>query len=288
MECEKQIAILMATYNGGKYIREQIDSIVNQTFNNWHLYIRDDGSYDNTISIIKEYCKVYNNITLIHDALGTLGCRDQFLYLLKIVNADYYMFCDQDDKWFYDKIEKSYKFIQYVESENPGMPILIGSDSSMCGPNLEVINKSCWDHLHIHPRKFLNINGIYVYPFITGASMILNKKVRDILPPIPEGCPKNRPMYDWWILINAYKLGIVELLEEPTRFYRQHANNVSGGLDKLDSSYLHKLGKISSIYKVNRIRANVLKKIGYGSILKYYIYKVIFLLKMVTYKVNKR
>ena len=59
-----ELAILMATYNGGRYIREQIDSIINQTYNGWHLYIRDDGSNDNTLAIINEYCQKYENITL--------------------------------------------------------------------------------------------------------------------------------------------------------------------------------------------------------------------------------
>ena len=283
-----EIAILMATYNGERYIREQIDSIINQTYSDWHLYIRDDGSSDNTIDIIKLYCQKYNNITLIQDSLGGLGCRDQFLHLLKIIDADYYMFCDQDDKWFIDKIEKSYNLIKQVEAKKPGLPVLIGSDCSMCGPELEIVNNSCWEHLRVRPIKFLNKNGIYVYPFVTGASMILNKKVREIIPPIPDGCPKNRPMYDWWVLINAYKYGIVELLEEPTRYYRQHANNVSGGLDKLDTSYIHKLGKLGSIYQSNKIRAKVLKKIGYGSILKYYFYKMYFLIQMMTYKADKK
>lgn len=279
-----ELAILMATYNGGRYIREQIDSIINQTYNGWHLYIRDDGSNDNTLAIINEYCQKYENITLIQDNMGGLGCRDQFLHLMKVVDADYYMYCDQDDKWFLDKIEKSLNLIQKVEKEDPGKPVLIGSDCAMCGPNLEVVCPSCWEHLRIDPRKFLTKNGIYVYPFITGASMIFNKKANDLVPPIPEGCPKNRPMYDWWLLINVYKNGIVELLEEPTRYYRQHANNVSGGIDKLDTSYIHKLARLGNVLKTNKIRADVLEKIGYGSIVKYYFFKMIYLFKMITYK----
>lgn len=67
-----ELAILMATYNGGRYIREQIDSIINQTYNGWHLYIRDDGSNDNTLAIINEYRQKYENITLIQDNMGGL------------------------------------------------------------------------------------------------------------------------------------------------------------------------------------------------------------------------
>lgn len=278
------LAILLATYNGGQFIKEQIDSIINQTYSDWELYIRDDGSTDNTLDIICQYQNNYKNIHLITDSLGGLGTRDQFLHLLEIVDAEYYMFCDQDDKWFLDKIQKSLARIKEVEKVNPEKAVIIGSDCAMCGPDFEVINPSCWDHLRIEPRKFLTRNGIYVYPFITGAAMILNRKVKDILPPIPQNCPKNRPMYDWWILINVFKFGTVELLEEPTRYYRQHANNVSGGIDKLDTSYMNKLSKFKKVFRNNQTRGEILKLIGYGSLVKYYFYKAVYLSKMISYK----
>lgn len=158
----------------------------------------------------------------------------------------------------------------------------------MCGPNLEVINQSCWDHLRIDPKKFLTYNGICVYPFITGASMILNRAARDIIPPIPAGLPKNRPMYDWWVLIQVYKHGIVDLLEEPTRYYRQHNNNVSGGIEKLNNSYWHKLRHIKKIIEANKTRAKVLTAIGYRPMIKYWFFKAVYLCKMMNYKHSKK
>lgn len=283
MQGLRQVAILMATYNGEKYIQYQIDSIIAQTEKSWHLYIRDDGSTDKTISIIKKYQLDYNNITLLEDNKGCLGVRDQFLYMLHVIDADYYMFCDQDDVWFPDKIEKSIKKIEEIESKFPNKAVLIGSDCAMCGSELEVVNPSCWDHLRINPREFLTMNGIYVYPFITGASMILNRRVKEILPVLPDGLPKNRPMYDWWILINTFKYGVVDLLVEPTRYYRQHSANVSGGIDKLNTSYLSKFGKIGNVLKANQTRAKVLRKIGYSPI-RYYFFKMIYLAKMMSYK----
>lgn len=283
MKGVNDIAILMATYNGGKYICEQIDSLLRQTYKEWTLYVRDDGSKDNTLDVIKEYQKEHKNIVLIEDDLGGLGTRDQFLHLFRIVEAGYYMFCDQDDVWFNDKIEKSLAKMKEVEEKYPGEAVLIGSDCAMCGPNLEVVNESCWDHLRIDPDKFLTKDGIYCYPYVTGASMILNKKVKEILPPLPEGLPYNRPMYDWWVLINAFKYGHVEFLKEPTRYYRQHNANVSGGVDKLNTSYLSKLGRIKKVLEANKIRAEALKKIGYSP-LRYYFFKQVYLLKMMTYK----
>lgn len=281
------ISILLATYNGDVYIEEQLNSIINQTYTNWKLYIRDDGSSDRTLEIIEQYRIQDPRIVLISDNLGNLGTRDQYLYLLSIVESEYYMFCDQDDVWCNDKIEKSLKYIRNLEGRYSHIPVLVGSDCYMCGPNLEIINKSCWDHLRIAPKKFLTKNGIFVYPFVTGASMIMNRTARDIIPPIPNGMPKNRPMYDWWVLIQVFKHGHVELIEESTRFYRQHSNNVSGGLDKLNTSYWHKIKKIKIIWRSNRTRLKVLKAMGYGPTLKYWFFKGLYLLKMMNYRHKK-
>lgn len=278
------IAILLATYNGEKYLESQIESLLSQNVNHWELYIRDDGSSDSTLEILRNYANRDSRIHILKDDLGTLGTRDQFLHLLNVIDADYYMFCDQDDVWLPDKIDKSLKKIQSVENNHPSKPILIGSDCYMCGPNLEIINISCWDHLRISPREFLTYEGICVYPFVTGASMILNKAAKKVIPPIPKDLPKKRPMYDWWVLINVFKFGIVELLEESTRYYRQHANNVSGGIEKLDNSYLHKIKKIKSVYHANKVRANVLKHIGFKPQIKYWFYKAYYFNKMLHYK----
>ena len=287
MENNCYLAILMATFNGSQFIKDQIESLLDQTFNKWDLYIRDDGSSDQTLSIIDSFVAKYENIHVIKDNIGCLGTRDQFLHLMKVIDADYYMFCDQDYVWFHDKIEKSINKMREVEAKCPGQAVLIGSDCAMCGPNLEVVNPSCWDHLRINPREFLTTNGICVYPFITGASMILNKKVKEILPALPNGLPNNRPMYDWWVLINTFKYGVVELLDESTRYYRQHSANVSGGIDKLNTSYLSKMGKFGNVLKANQTRAKVLRKIGYSPI-RYYFYKMVYLLKMMSYKHKQR
>lgn len=273
----------MATFNGSLFIKDQIESLLDQTFNKWDLFIRDDGSSDQTLSIIDSYATKYKNIHVVKDNIGCLGTRDQFLHLLKIIDADYYMFCDQDDVWFPDKIEKSINKMQEVEAKYLGEAVLVGSDCAICGPELEVVNPSCWDHLRINPVEFLTSNGIYVYPFITGASMILNKKVKEILPALPNGLPKNRPMYDWWVLINTFKYGVVDLIHEPTRYYRQHSANVSGGINKLNTSYLSKFCKFGKILKSNQTRARVLSMIGYSPI-KYYFYKMVYLSKMLSYK----
>jgi len=106
------IDILMATYNGEKYIENQILSLQQQTHKNWILYIRDDGSTDSTLEILENFSKNDNRIKIIKDSLGcNLGAGKNFLTLTKYSLSEYVIFCDQDDIWFERKLELLLKFM---------------------------------------------------------------------------------------------------------------------------------------------------------------------------------
>ena len=99
-----KIDILMATYNGGKYVEEQLKSIISQSYENWNLVIRDDGSSDNTLKILNEYSKNDKRIHIISDNKGNLGLVKNFEELMKRSTEEYIMFSDQDDVWVDNKI----------------------------------------------------------------------------------------------------------------------------------------------------------------------------------------
>jgi glycosyltransferase involved in cell wall biosynthesis len=110
------VDILMATYNGEKYIRQQLDSILSQTYEQWLLYIRDDGSTDNTVEIINNYIKKYpDKIILINDEKKGLGAKLNFGETMKFSKNDYTMFVDQDDVWMNYKISKSLDIMEKQE-----------------------------------------------------------------------------------------------------------------------------------------------------------------------------
>ena len=151
------IAILMSTYNGERYLREQIDSLLSQTNKDWILYIRDDGSTDGTVLIVKEYEREYPyKIVLLEDGLGNLGSGCSFMQLLSSVNSDYYMFCDQDDVWLSDKIEKTYLKLRTMESEDIGKSVVVFTDLYIVDKSLNIISNSLWEKCHRNPQNVFN------------------------------------------------------------------------------------------------------------------------------------
>lgn len=120
------IAVCLATYNGSKYLADQLDSIINQSFEDWHLYIRDDGSNDNTLEILYNYYRLYQNkITIINDYKGNLGYALNFVEISNYVKENYIAFSDQDDIWDISKLEKLYSVISKYDNTNP---IIVYSD----------------------------------------------------------------------------------------------------------------------------------------------------------------
>ena len=120
-ECKKnkkypKVIVLMSTYNGEQYIKEQIESILNQTYSNMELYIRDDGSKDQTVAILKKY----EQDGKLHFSQGkNMGFINSFFEVMRTSGeADYYAWCDQDDVWLPEKIERAVKELQKDKFEH--------------------------------------------------------------------------------------------------------------------------------------------------------------------------
>ena len=138
MNQDKIIEILMATYNGEKYISEQIDSIINQTCKNWKLLIRDDGSQDKTLEILEEYEKRDERINILRDIKGNLGFVKNFEELLKNSSEEFIMFSDQDDYWLENKLEVYSNELNKFSKEELEKPLLLHSNSFICDENLKI------------------------------------------------------------------------------------------------------------------------------------------------------
>ena len=216
-----RVSILLSAYNGSKYIKEQLDSIFNQTYKNIEIIVRDDGSSDNTIEILKSY-----NIKPIDTKinLGAMGSFEDLLkYALQNSNSDYFMFCDQDDVWDTKKVEKTLAKMEEMEKEFGNIPLLVHTDLEVVDEKLNTINSSFMNFQKINPgiNKFHNL---LIQNTITGCTVMINRKLAQKSLPIPNGVI----MHDWWIGLVASQFGKIGYVDESTIKYRQHTSNTIG------------------------------------------------------------
>lgn len=261
----------MATYNGEQYLGEQIDSLLAQTYKDWHLYIHDDGSKDSTIAVIKEYCQQHpDKISLLEYPSQEGACKN-FMSLLERVDAPYYMFCDQDDVWMPEKMETEMNLLESHEERGVSRPILIYSDLVVVDAQLSTINKSFFEYAGIHPEFLTTFNELGADNPVTGCTMLFNKAVKDILPsPF-----SNAIMHDAFITLCTLKAnGILSCLRTPLLLYRQHDSNTLGASDKSNHALAQRLYHWRRTIKLNKERFNMLRELDYGSFWKFIYYKL--------------
>ncbi|MGX5376814.1 glycosyltransferase family 2 protein [Ligilactobacillus sp. LYQ135] len=217
----------MSTFNGEKFIKKQIESIQKQTYENWTLYIHDDGSTDGTISILNEISKNDSRIKFSIEN-GKFGPKDAFLKLFDKIDADYYLFCDQDDIWKPDKIER---LITSINSYDNSLPLLIYSNLKCIDNNdEEVSNYSNFEKLiatDITKYDHFQMNNI------PGCTMMVNKALKNKFENAVGGIASQIDnsqiiMHDWWLVLIAATFGKIIHENKTLVLYRQHANNTVG------------------------------------------------------------
>lgn len=268
----KEIAILLATYNGGKFLKEQIDSLYAQSRKDWTLYIHDDGSTDNTPDIIKKYAQEHDNVVIL-DYPSQHGAKDNFFSMVDAVDASYYFFCDQDDKWLDNKIKTEMARMEQLERMNPESPIMVFSDVFVADEKLNIINRSLWKMSGAHIDFLATFEECGATPFVTGCTMLINRKAKEtIIHPTDKAT-----MHDAWITLCTLKAGgIISAVREPLLYYRQHGKNSLGASDESKRDWKYKLRNIKRIIKCDIAHWQMLKALGYGSIFKHIRYKFIY------------
>ena len=248
---KKEIAILMASYNGGAFIATQLDSILSQTYRNWKLYIHDDGSTDDTMNIIKKYVSKFPQKIFIVKGPRTGGAKYNFFYLMNEVNADYIMFSDQDDYWLPTKIEKTLKKLLELENNNPHIPVVTYTDLSVVDQNLKIISNkmSRYQALKMTNTHF---NKLMIQNVVTGCTMMINKACRDLAIKCKDY--DSIIMHDWWCALIASHFGKIGYLDEPLILYRQHGDNSVGAKKVYDIKYV-----ASKINHINKQKLSVIK-----------------------------
>lgn len=266
------IVILLATYNGCKFIRQQLDSLRNQTFTDWITYIRDDGSTDGTLGIIKEYVNLDPRFLLIFTETKNLGAKKSFFTLLSVINAQYYMFCDQDDIWLETKIEKSLETMKRIENLKNNNPVLVAVDAKVVDESLKVINASFWKFTKVDPQFLIKKKYLQIFNFAPGCTLMFNESLKKLVEPVPNKVL----MHDWWLLILAEKYGTISIVNEPLILYRQHSNNTLGA-NEVNKNYLFsKLKSLNQVFTDQRNHLEFLRDIDGISKIKYYKIKILY------------
>lgn len=216
---EEKVDILVATYNTKKeYLEKQLQSIIEQTYKNIHIYISDDCSTENeTIEILKEYEKKDERITLILQEKN-LGLNSNWEYLLKQSTAEYIMFSDHDDIWGKTKVEESVKKIKESQKD------LIYVNCEQINQDEETLHKDYFKYKNVPLIKGTSNTAISRCIGI-GCSQIITKKVKEKMLPFT----KNVVAHDWLASFIANENGGIDYIKEPLFKYRLHSSNIFGG-----------------------------------------------------------
>lgn len=221
-----RVLIMLSTYNGEKYLSEQLDSLYAQEGVEIHILVRDDGSKDDTIAILEEYNQIHHNITIFKDE--NIGATRSFHQLIQLAvfqfsGYDYYSFCDQDDVWYSDKLYTACRKLEAIEN----MYKLY-----FCDP--EVVDEYLFPKTSTNAVIRNNFYGNVVASHILGCTMVLNYSLLEIVALLSSNDICNHqeakiPLHDGWAALVAYALD-AGIVYDQTRHikYRQHGRNVVG------------------------------------------------------------
>jgi glycosyltransferase involved in cell wall biosynthesis len=222
------LVVVLATYNGGRYLRDQLDSLRAQSLTSWRLLVRDDGSKDETPSIIREYSLLDDRIHEIHDDNGHLGASGCFARLLEEAHrrgAKYVACSDQDDVWHPDRLKTSLKEIMATENkEGVRTPVLVSSDLAVVDEDLGEICSSFMKFENIANPSAPPLSTLLVQNHVVGCTLIANRALLDLALPVPA----EARMHDWWLALCAKAAGVLRYVPVATVKYRQHSGNVLG------------------------------------------------------------
>lgn len=270
----EKIIILLSTYNGELYIKEQLDSLINQQGVDIHIVVRDDGSSDNTVDIIGNFIAEYpDRITLIKGK--NMGVAKSFLWLMEyayhLPNCKYFAFCDQDDVWKDNKLKIAVERLSGSAADKPALFFSYYQLVDSLGNEMPTV----------HPELKLTLGETLVMNSSVGCTQVFN---RTLLKYALKNAIPTKILHDWWIYVVCQALqGDVYYEKTPLIYYRQHGHNVLGGKS------ISKLRKLWNwlFYKNERLNSSLAQAVlnGYQSEISKYQNSV-FCLNILTLAAN--
>lgn len=249
-------AIAMATFNGERYLREQLDSILGQTYRDLVCYIHDDGSTDGTPAILEEYRqRDPERIQILTYPPGG-SAKMNFWSLLHRIREPYLFFSDQDDVWLPGKVEQMMACMAEAEQKfGAEVPTAVFCDMKVVGEDLAVISDSFERYSGFDPAR-TELNELIVQNVAAGCSMLVNR-------PLIERALACRNygdvrMHDWWLMLNAAIYGKIIYINEPLVLYRQHGDNTLGAVEeKTPAAFFRSLKNLLSGRQIPETRERI-------------------------------
>lgn len=242
----------MAVYNGGAYLAEQIDSILGQSDGRWHLTISDDGSTDGSGAVIDGYVRRHPDRIARYESGRRFGnARDHFLHLMGRCDADYMLFCDQDDVWYPDKVLKTRRALEDAEAAwGRDTPVLVFSDQTPTDAGLKPLAPSLMRYQEQYFESF-DYRSLLMQNVVTGGAMGVNRALARLGGRCEDA--SRIIMHDWWLAVVAARFGRIVYIDEPLGAYRQHSGNAVGAKDV--ASVRHILNRLTHIADVRALIA---------------------------------
>jgi glycosyltransferase involved in cell wall biosynthesis len=221
-----RVAILLATYNGERYLDELMGSLLSQTYQDFVVLVRDDQSSDRTPEILDRWSAAQpDKVRVVSDDRGNLRSSRNFSRLMELCDAPYFAFCDQDDVWLPDKIERAVNKIRKLENQfGKSTPILVHSDLNVVDADLQEIAPSFFKFSHVNLGSAERLDHLVINNIVQGCTSVGNRALLELGQPIPDGVP----FHDWWLALVAASCGVLKTIPEPTILWRQHGRNQVG------------------------------------------------------------
>ena len=251
VNCMPRVAILLSTYNGVKYVSMLLDSLLKQDYVNFTINIRDDGSSDKTVEILRAYSSRDSRVNL---SVGeNLGCIGSFLHLLASVDADIYMFCDQDDVWMPTKVSTA---TTALIKHGLNLPVLFHSDLIVVDKKLDIISSSFMYQQGLKLPNSHKLEILSIQNCVVGCTTAITKSLATLLSSVALDS-KKIAMHDWWIALVAKTHGHIIYSPIAEILYRQHESNVSGAQRKSFFKRLKTQFSYSGLNRINIYRQRV-------------------------------
>ena len=225
---DETVAILLATYNGERYIKRQIQSLKEQTYRDFVCYIHDDGSSDRTVDLLQQIVGDDNRFRII-GGKPTGGAKNNFLFLLGIAVEKYIMFCDQDDFWLPDKVADELRQIKQLEAAFGDIPIAVFCNLKIVSHDGKEISPDFMRYSGFDTQN-LSFRSLLIGNVAPGCAMIINGALRNLA--VSYQNIDHIEMHDWWCISIAALQGRVSFLDKGLILYSQHDEQVVGTIMK--------------------------------------------------------